>query len=493
MGHGYTVYFLPNRSTRHKVLLAVYGVLVLLGIGVVLVLHQVDRKGRYREAFSTIGTISQTAAGQVNAGHVGLLLDKYVEPGTIIKHTQDAWYYVMHDQLRRSVEMHEDLLPALLVATDPELGDLITVATSDKKPTWRATFIRDRSLIERLAKGGATRMQLDGIEQLVHSAPVVDLNGVTVAYVVTRMPEAPLDIAIRTALWRNMGITLFVLLLIGALLFRSVGGWLRADELAQEQLTHAHLGITDSIAYAGKIQRALVPGPAMYDALFEGAFIIDRPKHMVSGDFHWCQRISETERLVATADCTGHGLPGAMLAAIGCSLLNEVVANHPQKDPAELLGILNTRLTTTLHQQGVSRGAGDGMDIALCRIDLQAREILFAGAMRPLYWLHQGQLTVINGDRKPIGGSQHELDRSFTCHRLAFTPGDRIYLFSDGYVDQFGGPDRKRFMSQRLHQLLADHRDLSMPQQAELLERAFDAWKGTEEQVDDVCMLGLAV
>jgi serine phosphatase RsbU (regulator of sigma subunit) len=182
-----------------------------------------------------------------------------------------------------------------------------------------------------------------------------------------------------------------------------------------------------------------------------------------------------------------------MLAAIGCSLLNEVVANHPQKDPAELLGILNTRLTTTLHQQGVSRGAGDGMDIALCRIDLQAREILFAGAMRPLYWLHQGQLTVINGDRKPIGGSQHELDRSFTCHRLAFTPGDRIYLFSDGYVDQFGGPDRKRFMSQRLHQLLADHRDLSMPQQAELLERAFDAWKGTEEQVDDVCMLGLAV
>ena len=113
--------------------------------------------------------------------------------------------------------------------------------------------------------------------------------------------------------------------------------------------------------------------------------------------------------------------------------------------------------------------------------------------MRPLYWLHRGQLTVINGDRRPIGGSQHELDRRFTCHRLAFAEGDRIYLFSDGYVDQFGGPERKRFMATRLHTLLSAHPHLSMPEQAELLEHAFLEWKGGEEQVDDVCMIGLAV
>ena len=336
-------------------------------------------------------------------------------------------------------------------------------------------------------------MECDGGPCLAHVTPLVDLNGTTVAHVVARMPEAPVRGAVLAALWRNILLSLTVLIIVAVVLSRSVGSWLQADERARAQLASDHSGITDSIAYAGKIQRAMVPAPAVYEALFDGSFVIDKPKHLVSGDFHWCHRISDTERLVATADCTGHGLPGAMLAAIGCSLLTEVVANHPHKDPAELLGILNTRLTTTLHQQGMKRGGGDGMDMALCRVDRAGRTILFAGAMRPLYWLHQGQLTVINGDRKPIGGSQHELDRTFTCHRLAYSPGDRIYLFSDGYVDQFGGPERKRFMSHRLHQLLAENRDLSMPQQAELLEHEFNLWKGTEEQVDDVCMLGLAV
>ncbi len=117
----------------------------------------------------------------------------------------------------------------------------------------------------------------------------------------------------------------------------------------------------------------------------------------------------------------------------------------------------------------------------------------FWDAARFANWLHNGQLTVINGDRKPLGGGHQELDRKYTCHRLAYTPGDRIYLFSDGYVDQFGGPERKRFMSSRLHDLLFANRNEPMDRQAELLEDAFMDWKGAEEQVDDVCLLGLAV
>jgi serine phosphatase RsbU (regulator of sigma subunit) len=113
--------------------------------------------------------------------------------------------------------------------------------------------------------------------------------------------------------------------------------------------------------------------------------------------------------------------------------------------------------------------------------------------MRPLYWLHQGQLSVINGDRKPVGGAHHELERKYTVHRIAYSPGDRIYLFSDGYVDQFGGAEGRRFMASRLQELIGTHGHLAMDQQALVLEQAFLQWKGGREQMDDVCMLGLAV
>ena len=133
------------------------------------------------------------------------------------------------------------------------------------------------------------------------------------------------------------------------------------------------------------------------------------------------------------------------------------------------------------------------MDVALCRVDRKANEILFAGAFRPLYWLHQGQLSVINGDRRPVGGGHGGEERKFTAHKLAYTGGDRIYLFSDGYVDQFGGPERKRFMNARLQELIMANRHLGLKEQAVVIERAFLDWKGAAEQIDDVCMLGLAV
>ncbi|MCB0774555.1 MAG: serine/threonine-protein phosphatase, partial [Flavobacteriales bacterium] len=197
--------------------------------------------------------------------------------------------------------------------------------------------------------------------------------------------------------------------------------------------------------------------------------------------------------LVAAADCTGHGVPGAMMAAIACSLLNDLGREMGDRDPATLLAELNRRMVRNLHQEGRRTGAGDGMDIALCRVDRRKREILFAGAFRPLYWMHEGRLQVINGDRKPVGGSQHGSERSFTLHRITYAEGDRIYLFSDGIVDQFGGPEKRKFMATRLGEVLENIQRMPMAMQAEALERAFLDWKGAQPQLDDVCVLGIAV
>jgi serine phosphatase RsbU (regulator of sigma subunit) len=311
--------------------------------------------------------------------------------------------------------------------------------------------------------------------------------------VYTSEPLEELVSAAKGRLWRNIAIASVAFLAIGYFLFRNIGRMVQREEAARDHWQQRHEGITDSIAYAGKIQGALVPRADQYREMFPDHFVFNRPKDVVSGDFHWYHRLSEDECFVAAADCTGHGLPGAMMAAIGCSLLNELVVQHPHKDPAELLGLLSERMVQALNQSGQRTGAGDGMDVALCRIDRKERQLLFAGAFRPLYWMHDGQLTVINGDRKPVGGSQHGDQRKFTVHRVAYHPGDRIYLFSDGYVDQFGGPERKKFMSTRFGEMLGENQHLPMGSQAEVLERAFLEWKGENEQVDDVCVVGLAM
>ncbi|MCW5900779.1 MAG: serine/threonine-protein phosphatase [Flavobacteriales bacterium] len=473
------------RTTR-KVLLAVHAVLLMLSITVIALAHLSDRREQRQEALKNLGTATASLAAQLDARHVDLLLEKYREPGLIIKNTQDARYYVLHDHLRRTADRLGLQSPLRIVTLDAQ-GAPVELVTSETTPAYQMP-VPEAANVLRSKEG-----RISAGDVLLASDALRDADGRTVAHVVALHPAAEADARALAALWRNLFIAVLLLAVSAVVLYRSVGRWLKRDEDEMGSLQARHAGMTDSMAYAGKIQRALVPRPEAYDAFFDDHFVIDRPKDLVSGDFHWVHRVDEDRCFVAAADCTGHGLPGAMLATICCSLLNEIVPRHHDKDPAELLNILNTRLVTTLHQQGRKQGSGDGMDIALCRVDRRTREILFAGAFRPLYWSHGGQVTVINGDRKPIGGAHHDLDRRFTVHRIAYSSGDRIYLFSDGYVDQFGGPNGKRFMSERLKTLLDEHHHLPLDEQARVLDQAFDTWRGRTEQVDDVCMLGLAV
>lgn len=488
-----TVEFRPKR-TKHKVLYAVYAVLFVLCIAVILIVHSGEQRARKAQGLAQLQSITSTLSDQLGATNLIALMERYDGRDMVIKNTQDARYYVLHERLRRSVEKNELTAPLELVAFDSLKKEIEVIVTSDGIPRFRHRWEGDQgALRQHLAHGGHFISGKGEAQELIASDVVLDANGKPAGAVVARTRTSTFESASSTSLARNIGIAILLFGLAGFLLFRYVGNWLNLDEEAQDRLKERHEDISDSIAYAGKIQRSLVPSALVYDELFADSFVIDRPKDVVSGDFHWVHRIDANTCYVAAADCTGHGLPGAMMAAIGCSLLNEIVPLHAHKDPAEILAILHARMVATLNQQGKQRGAGDGMDVALCRVDRKANEILFAGAFRPLYWLHQGQLSVINGDRRPVGGSHQDTDRRFTVHRLSYTVGDRIYLFSDGYVDQFGGPERKRFMSSRLHELIMTNHHLPLKEQAAVLDRAFLDWKGAGDQVDDVCMLGLAV
>lgn len=485
--------FRPKR-TKHKVLIAVYATLLALCAVVIAIVHKGEERAERTRSLTQLGSITSTLAEQLNASHVRSLRERYDGRGMIIKNTQDAWYYVMHERLRKAAERNELSAPLEVIAYDSGKQEMQVMVTSAETPSFRAPWAGDaKALLAAVDGSGTTTIGAKENAELIAFDAMRTDDGELVGLVVARSPAHAARANAMAALLRNIGIALLLFSVAGSLLFRYVDRWLKHEEDRLQNLQDKHTGITDSIAYAGKIQRALVPSALIYDELFADSFIIDRPKDVVSGDFHWVHRIDEHTCYVAAADCTGHGLPGAMMAAIGCSLLNEIVPQHPEKDPADILAILHTRMVSALNQQGKQRGAGDGMDVSLCKVDRKAHEILFAGAYRPLYWLHQGQLSVINGDRRPVGGGHGDSDRKFTCHRLAYTTGDRIYLFSDGYVDQFGGPERKRFMTSKLQDLIAKNQHLPLKEQAVVFDRTFLEWKGAEEQLDDVCMLGLAV
>jgi len=214
------------------------------------------------------------------------------------------------------------------------------------------------------------------------------------------------------------------------------------------------------------------------------------PKDIVSGDFLWVHElVPERAYLLALADCTGHGVPGAMMSIIGHSLLNEIVETHGFTEPARVLKLLNTEVIKTLRQKNGS-GSSDGMDIALVHIDLVKMKIRFSGAYRPVLRMN-GSLHVFNGDRQPIGGMHHKGEREFHVSEFDIAKGDSIYLMSDGLSDQFGGPENKKFLTHRVKDMIAKNHKYSMQAQSYVFRETFNSWKGECEQIDDVSVIGI--
>lgn len=256
------------------------------------------------------------------------------------------------------------------------------------------------------------------------------------------------------------------------------------------QLEQHNLNITDSITYARRIQEAIIPGEDHIRRFFKDSFAISKPKDIVSGDFFWLYEVKpKSEYLLALADCTGHGVPGAMMSIIGHSSLNEIVETHGLTDPALILEHLNVEIIRTLRQKSQAE-AKDGMDVSIIHINLETLMITFAGAYQHMYWMN-GKLNIIKGDRQPIGGLHHNDKRKFHNHTFKVSKGDAIYLSSDGFADQFGGPDDKKFLARRLAEMITQNHKYSMQAQSHRYDQAFEAWRGSGTQIDDVSLLGI--
>jgi ligand-binding sensor domain-containing protein/serine phosphatase RsbU (regulator of sigma subunit) len=249
--------------------------------------------------------------------------------------------------------------------------------------------------------------------------------------------------------------------------------------------------ITDSINYAQRIQQAILPARTALSEELPKSFVIHRPRDIVSGDFHWFRRTGD-KLLLACADCTGHGVPGAFMSMIGSMLLREISAGRGGSSPEDLLGRLDRELRNVLHYHRADHESKDGMDISVCELDLGSGQLLSAAAMHELVLVQQGRVIRQRGSRRSIGGDHSgNGTQSFELHQCTLHPGDRLYLFSDGIPDQFGGPAGKKLKVSGLVQWLEEMGGMPMHEQEAELARRLAAWMEGHEQVDDMLLIAL--
>ena len=251
--------------------------------------------------------------------------------------------------------------------------------------------------------------------------------------------------------------------------------------------------IEDSINYAERIQTSILPGIKEIQEYLPRCFIYYKPRDVISGDFPWFFPKNEDLIYIAAVDCTGHGVPGALLSFIGYFLLNNIVSYDKDYTSGEICDRLHEGVRMTLKQESDDADARDGMDIAFCKINTSSREIQYAGAHRPLYLLRNGELIEFKGDRKAIGGipNRKRAEKSFTNHVIPYQTGDKIFFYTDGLPDQLGGEENKKYSPRRVREAIIENPGLTMNQYKSFFMRDFEDWMKNAKQIDDVLLIGI--
>ena len=259
-------------------------------------------------------------------------------------------------------------------------------------------------------------------------------------------------------------------------------------ECQRAELEFKNKGITDSLIYAQRIQEALLPSEDYFKKFFRESFIFYKPKDIVSGDFFWIDE-NEGKIFIAAADCTGHGVPGALMSMIGHELLDKIINTDKILQPAKVLQIMSKGLEKIFsREKNVGTIIHDGMDIAICVVDIRKRKIQFSGAFLPLYIIRDNRLIELKGDKHALGMIPEGV--CYTNNEMDLMEDDMLYLFSDGYVDQFGGSENKKFMYRRFRYLLMTIYRFPVDDQKSILEDNITTWMGNTPQIDDILVMG---
>jgi serine phosphatase RsbU (regulator of sigma subunit) len=258
-----------------------------------------------------------------------------------------------------------------------------------------------------------------------------------------------------------------------------------------ETVNQQKKNILESIHYAQRIQNAVLTPTDVIESMLPDHFILYKPRDIVSGDYYWMTQIGK-KTIVAVADCTGHGVPGAFMSMLGITLLNQNVKNHELKHANEILDELRDNIINALNQDSNQSVTKDGMDMSLLIFDFDKNELEFAGANNPMYVIRNNELIELEADKMPVGIYSGN-GRNFNRKEFKIEKSDRFYAFSDGYIDQFGGNQNKKFLRKNFTELLLKIHQKPMAEQKEILDQTVENWRGSLEQIDDILVLGVQV
>lgn len=325
--------------------------------------------------------------------------------------------------------------------------------------------------------------------------------------------EVPVEFSLRVKLpfWKTWWfITLFVSMLISAvfviikyrerkarqfqeILQKKLDERTHEVVMQKEEIEIKNKDITDSINYAQRIQASILPPISKLHETFSGSFVFYQPRDIVSGDFYWYDRMGEDKFVIVCADSTGHGVPGAFMSMIGTTLLKDISVRKEVNSPASLLATLDMEIMSALNQNLEAERSNDGMDIIVSEVNLKTKMLRVSSAMRPMIIYQGGEQIYVRGSRSSVGGQYEKEQKVFETNEFQLSKGDKIYMFSDGYPDQFGGPLGKKFKMVRLKNMLRDLHDKPMEEQYNYIKNNFEIWKEDTEQVDDVLFMGIEI
>ncbi|MFN8210142.1 MAG: two-component regulator propeller domain-containing protein [Bacteroidales bacterium] len=322
--------------------------------------------------------------------------------------------------------------------------------------------------------------------------------------------ETPLtfDIVIKKPYWRTVWFGFIVLLALSGIVIlivrerdkaqKKIKEYLETELAARtrlvmkqkDEIEMQNIEITDSINYAKRIQSSILPDMARLKETFSDAFILFHPRDIVSGDFYWFDKINDEKFIVVCADSTGHGVPGAFMSMIGSTLLQDIISRKGITKPSQVLSMLDKQIFSTLNQNIDVGVSNDGMDMVVCEINVKTKFVRFASAMRPVIIVMGGESYYIKGNRCSVGG-ESVIEKFFDDQEYYLSEGDSIYMFSDGFPDQFGGADGKKMKIARMKKMIEEVNTLPMVQQKQMISDFYFEWKGDYEQVDDILLMGL--
>ena len=482
-----------------KIIVTVFSALLVISGYFILYNYFSYLKDSEKHTLSRLAAIANTLSIQVNGDAHERICTRYPSAGMLKSNYTDSDYYQIHQVLRQAYQVNklESEISTLIWVPDSKMFQYIVNSTDspyvrdpyrDYLPEFRSAYAKDTVIHKYEDEFGTWLTAL---------SPIKNSKGVSVGILEVDMRFDAFINEARKGLIKNLAFSLIIFILTVFVLLRYIRIILVSEEQSRQKIEHSAMEIShknkeilDSINYARRIQNAILPPKEEVFAAFKDTFILYKPKDIVSGDFYFFSK-SDNRYILAAADCTGHGVPGALMSMIGNDLLHQIIREMKMEEPAKILDALHWGVTGIL-KQDVQRDSRDGMDIALMSFDKNFETLQYAGAYRNLYLVRDNQITEFKANKFPIGNAQHERDH-FKNNDISIQKGDMFYIFTDGYADQFGGSKGKKYMMKNFQQMLLKIACLPINEQEKILDKTIEDWRGSHEQVDDILVIGVRV